>query len=192
MKILTKIIRILTIPPIMAFIMLTTLFVLRPEVFGGPLLYGLAVFFISVLPVLAYPLQPVIPGFKGKGREGQRNLAMWFSVAGYLLGCIVNIFMNASLTLWLVYLVYLFSGLGIFICSKLFHFKASGHACGIMGPIAFLLYTNIYGALVGIPVYFAALWASVKMKRHTVAQFISGAAIPVIALFILVNVFSFI
>ena len=192
MKILTKIIRILTIPPIMAFIMLTTLFVLRPEVFGGPLLYGLAVFFISVFPVLAYPLQPVIPGFKGKGREGQRNLAMWFSVAGYLLGCIVNIFMNASLTLWLVYLVYLFSGLGIFICSKLFHFKASGHACGIMGPIAFLLYTNIYGALVGIPVYFAALWASVKMKRHTVAQFISGAAIPVVALFILVNVFSFI
>ena len=190
MKKLTKIIRILTIPPIMALIMLTTLFLLRPEVFGGALSYCLAVFFISVFPVLAYPLQPVIPHFKDKGREGQRNLAMWFSVAGYLLGCIINIFMNASLTLWLVYLVYLFSGLGIFIFSKVFHFKASGHACGIMGPIAFLIYSGIYYAAFGLAVYLAALWASVRMKRHTVLQFIVGAAIPVTALLVLVAAFA--
>lgn len=190
MKKLTKIIRVLTIPPIMALTMLTTLFLFRPEVFGGALSYCLAVFFIAVFPVLAYPLQPVIPHFRDKGREGQRNLAMWFSVAGYLLGCIVNIFMNATLTLWLVYLVYLFSGLGIFIFSKVFHFKASGHACGIMGPIAFLLYSQIYFAVGGIAVYLAALWASVKMKRHTVGQFIVGAAIPVVVLFALVGIFA--
>ena len=192
MSVITKIIRVLTIPPIMALILLVTLFVKRPEFFGSPLLFGLAVFFISVLPVLAYPLQPIVPGFKDKGREGQRSLAMVFSVLGYLLGCLTNLFMSAPMELWLVYLVYLISGVCIAIFNKLFHLRASGHACGIMGPIAFLLYSNIAFAVAGFIVYIAALWASIKMKRHTLPQFIGGAAIPVVALFVLVTVFKFV
>ena len=187
---LTKIIRILTIPPIMALTLFITLYICVPNFFGSPLNFGLAIFFISVLPVLAYPLQGVIPGFKGKGREGQRNLAMIFSVAGYFLGCLSNFILKAPLTLWLVYLVYLVSGVCIFVFSKVVHFKASGHACGIMGPVAFLMYFGIYWAVGGILVYLAAFWASVKMKRHTVSQFIGGAAIPVAALFVLANIFS--
>ena len=179
---LTKIIRIMTIPPIMALCLFVTLYVCVPNFFGSPLLFALAIFFISVLPVLAYPLQPLIPSFKNKGRDGQRTLAMIFSVLGYLLGCLTNLFMDAPLTLWLVYLVYLFSGIFIFLFSKVFHFKASGHACGIMGPIAFLLYFGVWGAVVGLVPYFAALWASIKMKRHTLAQFLGGAVVPVAVL----------
>ena len=191
MKILAKIIRVLTIPPIMAIWLLTTLFVVRPEFFGGTVFYCLSVFFIALFPILAYPLQPIIPAFKHKGREGQRTLAMIFSVAGYLLGCITNLFMNAPASLWTVYLVYLLSGAGIAIFNKLFHLRASGHACGIMGPVAFLFYSGIGTAVVGIGIYFAALWASVKMKRHTLLQFIGGAAIPVAALFVVAIAFKF-
>ncbi len=192
MKILAKIIRVLTIPPIMAIWLLTTLFVVKPEFFGTTALYLLAVFFIALFPILAYPLQPITPVFKHKGREGQRTLAMIFSVAGYLLGCITNLFMNAPKSLWTIYLVYLLSGVGIALFNKLFHLRASGHACGIMGPVAFLFYSGIGTAFVGIAIYFAALWASVKMKRHTLLQFIGGAAIPVAALIFVAIVFKFI
>ena len=191
MKILAKIIRILTIPPIMAIWLLTTLFIVKPEFFGGIAFYFLAVFFVAILPILAYPLQPITPVFKHKGREGQRTLAMIFSVVGYLLGCITNLFMNAPATLWLVYLVYLLSGLGIAIFNKIFHLRASGHACGIMGPVAFLFYCGVGTAFVGIGIYLAALWASVKMKRHTFLQFVGGAVIPVVALFVVATVFNF-
>ena len=115
---------------------------------------------------------------------------MVFSVFGYLLGCLTNLFMDAPVTLWLLYLIYLISGIGIAVFNKLFHLRASGHACGIMGPVAFLLYSHIGTAFVGLALYFAALWASVKMKRHTFLQFIGGAAIPVVALFFLVLVFG--
>lgn len=187
---LTKIIRVITIPPIMALVLFVSLYICVPDFFGSTLNFALAIFFISALPVLAYPLQGLIPGFKGKGREGQRNLAMIFSVLGYFLGCLSCFIFKAPLTLWLVYLVYLVSGVCIFVFSKAIHFKASGHACGIMGPVAFLLYFGVYWAVGGILVYLAALWASVKMKRHTVPQFIVGAAIPVVALLALSNILN--
>jgi hypothetical protein len=46
----------------------------------------LAVLSLMIIPVLAYPLQNVIPGFKGKGRDGQRKLAFIFTLFGYLAG----------------------------------------------------------------------------------------------------------
>ena len=117
---------------------------------------------------------------------------MIFSVVGYLLGCVTNLFMNAPESLWILYLVYLFSGLGIAVFNKVFHLRASGHACGIMGPVAFLFYSGIWTAFVGVGIYFAALWASVKMKRHTFPQFVGGAAISVGALIAVATAFAFI
>lgn len=186
-KIFTKTVRVLTVAPIMALATLITLWLLVPSVFDGRMgLFLLAILFLTVLPLLAYPLQPLIPGFKGKGREAQRNLAMLFAVGGYILGCITNLFLDAPPQLWLVYLEYLLSGLVILILNKVFHLRASAHACGVAGPAVMLAYFGVYAALiVGAVLYAAAFWASIMMKRHTWQQYLGGTVVPIMVLIIL-------
>ncbi len=188
---LTKLIRVLTVAPLMAFFTLLTLFLCAPSCFNCSIaLFLLSVFFLTVLPLLAYPLQPVIPGFRKKGREGQRNLAMLFANGGYILGCVVNFFTDAPATLWIIYLEYLFSGMLILIFNKVFKLRASAHACGIIGPGAMLFSFGVHPALaVSIVLWGAALWASLSMKRHTLPQFIGGSAIPIAVLIVLRLIF---
>jgi hypothetical protein len=190
-KIVTKLIRVLTIAPVMALATLCTLFLHDKAIFGETYLFALAVFFLFALPVLAYPCQPITPYFKGKGREGQRNLAMVFAMLGYVAGCVTNLFLNAPASLWLIYLAYLISGALVVVINKVFHLRASAHACGIIGPMALLLYFGVYWAIIpGLTLYLLALWASVEMKRHTWQQFIGGAIIPLSALAVLHPIFN--
>ena len=191
MNVLAKIVRILTVAPIMALATLITLFVFNASLFWGTHLFVLAIIFLCILPLLAYPLQPIIPHFKDKGREGQRNLAMIFAVSGYVLGCLTNLFLSASPALWFIYLSYLFSGALIVLTNKLLKLRASAHACGIVGPTALLMYFGVLFAFIpGIILYLGALWASVRMKRHTWQQFIGGAIIPIAVIALLNPIFA--
>ena len=52
------------------------LFALRPSEFYGAANYAVAILCLTVLPLLAYPLQPYIPRYKDQGRAGQRRLAI--------------------------------------------------------------------------------------------------------------------
>ena len=179
----TKAIRVLTVAPVMALATLITLFAVDPTIFGGTHKFILSVFFLFILPILAYPLQPFIPKFKDRGREGQRNLAMIFAIVGYVAGVITNLFLSAGIYLWLIYLDYLISGAVVVIINKVFKIRASAHACGIVGPGALLCYFGIPAALIPTALLYAgAMWASVSMKRHTVPQFIGGAIIPLATL----------
>ncbi len=186
-KVLSKLIRVLTVAPVMALLTLVTLYACDRTAFDSRfVLFLFAVCFLTVLPLLAYPLQGVIPGFRGKGREGQRNLAMLFANGGYILGCITNLFTDAPSTLWMIYLEYLFSGMLILIFNKVFHLRASAHACGVIGPAVMLFSFGIHAALpVGIVLWLGALLASLQMKRHTLAQFIGGSIIPIAVLAVL-------
>ena len=182
----TKAIRILTVAPLMALFTLITLLVIYPSIFGGAHKFILSVLFLFILPILAYPMQPFIPKFKDRGREGQRNLAMIFAVVGYVAGVITNLFLSAGIYLWLIYLDYLISGAIVVIFNKVFKLRASAHACGIVGPGVLLCYMGVSLALIPTVVLYAgAMWASVSMKRHTVPQFIGGAIIPIATLCLL-------
>lgn len=180
---ITKLIRVLTVAPVMALTTLCILYVTSPELFGSIYLFILSVIFLFVLPIFAYPLQPLVPYFKDKGREGQRNLAMVFAVCGYVAGCVTNLFFSVPSSLWIIYLDYLISGILVVLINKVFHLRASAHACGIIGPMALLCYFGVIWAIIaGLILYFAAMWASLEMKRHTLPQFIGGAFIPLVVL----------
>lgn len=190
-KKITKLIRIITLAPVMALATLVTLFIKDASLFGGVHNFVLAVTFLGVLPLLAYPLQPIIPHFKDKGREGQRTLAMIFAVCGYILGCIMGLIVSATPTLWFIYLEYLISGALIMVFNKVLGLRASAHACGVIGPAVMLAYFGVPWALIpGIALYALAFWASVKMERHTASQFIGGAIIPVAVLIVLAFIFK--
>ena len=79
----------------------------------------------------------------------------------------------------MIYLEYLISGVVIFFINKCFGFRASGHACGVAGPVALMVYFGIKALLPGVLVLALTFWASLKMKRHTAEQLLGGTAIPV-------------
>ncbi|MBQ9117256.1 MAG: hypothetical protein IJY04_09550 [Clostridia bacterium] len=186
MKAVSKFIRRFTVPPVFAVALLLTVYVARPEYVGEWWLILVGVFFLAILPTLAYPMQKLIPHFKDGGRKAQRTLAMIFSFFGYLGGAIVSAVASAPAKLKLIFFEYLVCGVLMIVLNKLLHIKASGHACGVVGPVMMLAFLRIFipaivGAALIVPVYVS----SVKTKQHTVGQLIWGSAIPFIALAIL-------
>lgn len=173
-----------------AAILLILIYLTYPTYLGTvwQLITGLV--FLCILPLLAYPLQKYIPRFKDRGREGQRSLAMLFSAAGYLLGALFAFVSNVPLELKFIYLEYLLCGVAMLLFNKVFKRKASGHACGIVGPILLLFYFRliipaVIGVLLVIPVYISSL----RTKQHTLPQLIGGSLIPLFVLILLHLVF---
>lgn len=190
LRALAKAIRIITVAPFMALTAFTVMFICG-GVFQSIYEYLFALLFITVLPLTAYPLQRVLPSFKNKGRKGQRTLAMIMSVIGYILGVIYALIAELSTILTLVFITYLLSGVTLFIINKVFNFKASGHSCGVAGPVSVIIYfmgANLQGfitLLCGIALLAAALWATIKTHAHTALQFFVGGIIPIIIFYTL-------
>ncbi len=185
-----KIARILTLAQLLAAFSLTMLYLFRPDVYPTGWHYAYMLFYFGILPMLAYPLQPIVPKFKHKGREGQRTLAMIFAVVGYVLSAATCALTDASPDMWLITLEYLISGVLILIFNKVFHLRASGHGCGTAGPIFLLLYFGLYvpSALMAVLTVVAYV-SSVKMKRHTFPQLLGGSLISVLLLAVLIPLF---
>lgn len=179
-------IRKVTVPPIFATAFLIVMYFMNSSGFTSLWQLICGIVFLGILPILGYPLQKYIPHFKERGREGQRSLAMIFSVAGYLLGTITAFVTKASPELCIVYLEYLLSGIVMIIFNKVFHLKASGHACGIVAPVVLFIYFRmlvpaVIGGLLVIPV----LVSSLKTKRHTMPQLLGGCLISTACLLII-------
>ena len=176
-------IRKITVPPVFAAGLLIIAYCMYPHYFGsvGQLLGGIA--FLCILPLLAYPLQKFIPHFKNKGRDGQRSLAMIFSAVGYLLGTLTAFLTGAPAELKILYLEYLLCGIAMLVLNKVFKLKASGHACGIVGPVLMMLYFRMFiPAVAGMFLILPVFVSSLKTKRHTAPQLLGGSLIPLAAL----------
>lgn len=186
-----KLIRIITLAPILAGFSVAAIYFMCPGSFPTPAHFAYTFFFLTALPLLAYPLQPVTPHFKNKGRNGQRTLAMIFAVAGYILCLVVNIFASASTAMWIINLEYLISGVLILFFNKAVHVKISAHGCGSAGTVFLLLYFGLYApaAIMGICTVLSYI-ASVKAKHHTFPQLIGGSAVSVLVLPVLALLFS--
>ena len=179
-----KIIRVITVPPIMALAAFIS-FLFAEGFYKNVWECIAAIGFIALLPVCAYPLQRVIPPFKHQGREGQRNLAFIMCNLGYILSVIYAMIFKAGTPVTVMLITYLLSGMTLLLVNKLFGFKASGHSCGLLGPLSAITYFVSPWALpIGMTLFVLALWSSLLMKRHTLMQFIVGGAIPVLWLFV--------
>lgn len=80
-----KVIRVITVAPVLALAMAGVVAWNCGGVFPSAWNLAYSMFFLGVLPLLAYPLQKYIPAYKDKGREGQRNLAIIFAAAGFTI-----------------------------------------------------------------------------------------------------------
>lgn len=179
-KKLAKIIRIITLPLLIALITLIILWYARPEYFAGSWEFFVGAASLTLLPLIPYVLQPLFPKFAG--RKWQRTFAVGASVLGYLICNITAWATNANKGLKTLYLTYLLSVAVIAFFGLVFHVKCSGHACGLFGPIAFLCaYVSPWyfaGFLLLVPMF----WASLKIERHKLSELILGCAVTAAAL----------
>lgn len=180
---IAKLLRILTTPPVFALILCTLLYFLLNGAFASLRHYLAAVFFLTVLPVLAYPVAALIPSLRKKGRDGQRNLSIAFSVLGYIGGFLYAILGGGAAVEKVLFGTYLISGVTLAVCTFL-HYKASGHACGCSGPVAMLSVFVCPWFLFGYLLLTPVIWSSMKLKRHTATQLLVGTVIPVLAMLI--------
>ena len=166
---IAKIISLITVAPIMALGLLTLLY-FSSNSFHNLTHYLFAIIYLTVLPILAYPLQKVLPRFKDKGRKGQRELAFIMVILGYTLGIISAFVLKAPIQYLIIYLAYFLSGISLALINKLSKVKASGHACGVAGPIVMSIYLlggYTWFFILLIPIVF---WSRLTMGRHTIQR----------------------
>lgn len=183
MQKIAKAVRILTTPPIFAALLCTLLFLLLDGSFASAAHYAAAVGFLTGLPLLAYPIAAAVPSLRKKGRAAQRNLALIFSVVGYVGGFLFAVLGGGAPVEKVLFGTYLISGIALALCTVL-HFKASGHTCGLSGPVAMLSMFVSPWFLCGYSLLTTVVWSSRKLGRHTPMQLFVGTLIPIAAMLI--------
>ena len=177
-----KIIRSITVPPLLVLLLLLILFFSKDTVFTNITELILSIFFLVLLPVAAYPLASIIPKYKDNVREGQRHLAFILSLAGYTLAVIYGFFAHINKGLLLIYLTYFISVIILTVFNKIIKIRASGHACSIMGPLILTVYFIGWKCVLPCIILFALIiWSSLILKRHTMKELIFGSSSAVIS-----------
>lgn len=182
MKTFAKIIRGVTVPPAIVTVLFLLLYFLRDDVITNPLDLGLSLFFLAVVPVLAYPLQVIVPAFRPGGQKMKRRLAFILSIMGYIAAVTVSLLRGAIPNLAYIDAVYLCSVVVLTLINVVTPWHASGHACSIVGPIALLAcFSGWWSILPGAVVIALSFWSSVYLKRHTVREYLLGAISPLLS-----------
>ena len=172
-----KIIRIITIPPIEAMVMLLILYRLKQEEFGnlGNLL--MAVLFLTVIPICSYPIASRKRGEQDM-RNNQRNMAFIFNFLSYLAAMLIGYCVGCTRMLQWILNGYFLAVLILTIVNKVFKIRASGHACSCTFPYLILsYYFGGYVTVICLILYLAEFWASVELKRHTTKEFLGGTIV---------------
>lgn len=185
--VLAKIIRVVSIPPVMVGTLILLLSFFRSDVFANVTESLMTLLFLAIIPILAYPVSMIVPSIKQKGRDGQRNLAFALSAVGYACGFVYGLLAHVSVPLMIIFGTYLLSIIVLTIMNKVIKVRASGHACSIAGPIGLVCYFLPPVCVVGsLCLYVAIFWASVHMGRHTVKEFIWGTVSSPLSLLLVV------
>lgn len=162
-----EIIRVVTIPATLVLVMMIILTTSHQDFFHSGWDIFVIILALVIFPMLAYPLQYAVPKWKKQGRKFQRKLAFITSIIGYVGGTIYVFAAKCGKELKFIMLGYLFSAVILTIFNKLIHIRASGHACGITGPLLFLSYfEGRMWFVICLFVMILSFWASLRLKRH--------------------------
>lgn len=189
MKCFAKITRILTIAPVMALCLIVILYISDISVFNNIIDLVVCLFGIVIIPPLAYPVQLIFKVYKTDERSGERKLAIIFSFISYTFFLVYALVFDTLEIYKVLASTYFVSGLLIFVSSFILKNNASGHMCGVSGPVAMLFYALGGKWIVAFILLVLVGWSSLYLKRHTFVQLIRGTLIPIVALLISIMVF---
>lgn len=173
-----KIVRILTVAPIICLISSLIIYFTNKELYGSTLSFIMSLIFLVITPLLSYPIFYIFKSLRLKGRSFQRKLAIVFAYVSYIFVFAFSFIFHDSIQIIFYHLNYLLTATILYLSTKLFHFNASGHAAGVAGPITFLtLFISPWFAF-GYLLLILVIYCSIKMKRHTILEAIVGSLIP--------------
>lgn len=178
---IAKFISVITVAPLISILVLSWMWLADPVYFANNLKwYFISLGLLTFIPVSAYLLKYAIPSIKVQGRDGERKLAFIMAVLGYVAGVVICQVFHGPRMVYILFITYFISGFTLLLLNRFAHIKASGHACGLAGPTAFLIY------LLGGSSWFTALlipsvfWARLKLKRHDMSELIIGSLTGII------------
>lgn len=176
-----KIIRIITVPPLLAFVMLGILYRHLGSLMGTPPQLVVSIGCLSILPACAYPIAQLKTEVRDNQREYQRNMAFIMNLCSYLAAVIYGKVTGVSAVLMWIFVSYLTAVIVLTIINHSIHIKASGHACSCVLPYLIMCYF-LSGTVIAVCLilYLIEFWASVYLKRHTISEFLAGSAVAVV------------
>ncbi|MFA5765605.1 MAG: hypothetical protein WC929_05650, partial [Bacilli bacterium] len=140
LKKIAKIIRVITIPPVLVIVLLSSLYITQEDFYANTGEFLLSVVFLMVIPILAYPISYLIPSIRAKGRSEQRKLAFICAIVGYFFAFTYSIVVPVSPELRFLFITYFLSILMLTLFNNVISLHASGHACSITGPLVLMTY----------------------------------------------------
>jgi len=137
--------------------------------------------FLTFVPALSYFFYiPFKKDSHGKTLHRQRVASFVMMIISYPLGWFVLARIHAPLIFTATLEIYTFVTLGLILFNLIFHYKASGHAAGVSGPVASLIF--LYG-LAATPLFLLlplVTWARVAAKGHNVWQTVVGGVLSML------------
>ena len=181
-KVFAKVVRVITVPPLLIGALLVALYVYPSGVFHSLSSLLHALMFLAIIPALSYFVWALIPSLRKGGRASQRKLAFVFSILGYFGGAVYALTADISRGLVVILLTYFVSVILLTLINKLTIFRASGHGCGVTGPLLLPAYFVspfwIFPSLLGL---LAVYLSSIALKRHTLKELVAGSSAALIS-----------
>jgi len=142
--------------------------------------YSYAVLFLTVLPALSYLFYiPLKNDTRERTTHRQRIASFVMMILSYPLGWWVLVRVNAPLIFTATLEIYTFVTIGLIIFNLILRYKASGHAAGVSGPVASMIY--LYG-LIAFPLLMLlplVTWARVAARGHNIWQTVVGGILSI-------------
>ena len=177
-----KVVRIITVPPVLACILFVVLAARRPDLFLHRADLAMALICLCLIPTLAYPCAPLFPKLGKDRRQVQRKLAFIFSFSGYLILDLYGFLSRAGGPLQMVFNTYMLSVLLLILFNKGLKMRASGHACSATSPLVFIIYFVGTGWILPCLLIGALIvWSSLTLKRHTVLDLSLGCLVCLVS-----------
>jgi hypothetical protein len=144
--------------------------------------------FVSLIPLCSlFFYIPVHNEETQRTVHRQRVASFIFMMVSYPVGWLVLSLTHAPRIFTAIAATYTFVTLGLIFFNLLLHYKASGHAAGVSGPVASMIYIfGLFAAplLVLLPL---VTWARLAAKGHNLWQTVVGATLSgVIAVVVLI------
>ncbi len=136
--------------------------------------------FSTMIPLgilVFFSRRQVIPDLGATSRES-RWVPFVGAAASYFLGSIALLFVKAPPIVVSLMLCYL--GNTLIMMMITLRWKISVHASGITGPTTALVYSIGFAASAFSIVLIPVGWARIRLKAHTLPQFVAGALVTVI------------
>ena len=154
--------------------------------------YAWTMLFLCIIPLCS--LFFYIP-LKNEERQltvhRQRIASFVIMLISYPVGWLVLALIGAPRIFTAVAATYTFVTLGLIIFNYLLHYKASGHAAGVSGPVAIMIY--IYGIMAAPLLVLLPLvtWARLAAEGHNLWQTVVGATMSMLIAIVVLWMFGF-